>query len=197
MSRLLPVFLAVFVLGIVLTLPLAHISQKHRTYRNFRIVEDGVLYRSGQMTPAGFERVCLERGIRTVIKLREARDEKPDDIAADQAEEAFCRTHGIVLHRVLPKDWEIGDPPEAVQNLRWFERVMDDPIQTPRPVLIHCFAGIHRTGAIVAAYRMKYGGWTNEQAVTELLSCGRFRTTFDGNQIPYLLTKYQPARSRE
>jgi protein tyrosine/serine phosphatase len=188
------VALSLLVLLLITAGPFLHKAQKHRTYRNFRVVEDGVLYRSGQMSPAGFERVCRERGVRTVIKLRDANDEKPADVAADMAEEGYCRANGIVFHRVLPKDWEVaadgGVPME--ENLRWFERAMADPAQTPRPVLIHCFAGIHRTGAMVAVYRVKHNKYFPDDAIAELKACGRTTTTYVGNLIPFLRDDYLP-----
>lgn len=189
----LSVLLSLLVLLLVAAGPFAYKAAKHRTYRNFRVVEEGVLYRSGQMSPAGFERVCRERGVRTVIKLRDANDEKATDVAADEAEEGYCRANGIVFHRVLPKDWEEGADGKVPmeENLRWFERAMGDPAQTPRPVLVHCFAGIHRTGAMVATYRMKFQGWSNAEAVAELKACGHPTTTYVGNLIPFLLT-YRP-----
>lgn len=195
MTRL-SVLLSLVVVALIIGGPFAYRAAKHRTYRNLRVVEDGVLYRSGQMSPAGFERVCRERGIRTVVKLREANDEKAADVAADDAEEAYCRAHGITFIRLLPKDWEEDDTGRVPMedNLRWFERAMADPAQTPRPVLVHCFAGIHRTGAMVAAYRMAFQGWSNAEAVAELQSRGRSTTTYVGNLIPYLTNKYRPER---
>lgn len=194
----LTVALALLVVLLVAAGPVLYRADRHRMFRNFRVVEDGVLYRGGQLSPAGFERVCRERGVRTVIKLREANDDKPADVAADAAEEAFCRAHGIVFHRILPKDWEADPATGRVpmeDNLRWFERAMADPAQTPRPVLVHCFAGIHRTGAMVAAYRMAFQGWSNAEAVAELKSRGRATTTYVGNLIPYLLHDYRPERA--
>jgi tyrosine-protein phosphatase SIW14 len=195
----LTVALSLLVVALVVAGPLLYRAERGRTYRNFRVVEHGVLYRGGQMTPTAFERVCRERGVRTVIKLREANDDKPADVAADAAEEQFCRDHGIVFHRILPKDWEADPATGKVpmeDNLRWFERAMADPAQTPRPVLVHCFAGIHRTGAMVAAYRMKFQGWTNAEAVAEFKSRGRSTTTYVGNLIPYLTHQYRPGRSQ-
>ena len=205
MFRSSSVILSLLVVLLIVGGPMLYRIEKYRTFRNFRIVEEGKVYRSGQMSPAGFERVCREYGIRTVIKLREA-SEKPADIAADEAEEAYCQSHGIVFHRVLPKSWEVEEgllavfgsstatDPKLVPmwfNLRWFEQAMDDSLKTPQPVLIHCFAGIHRTGAMVAAYRMKYHGWTNVEAVAELRACGRSTSTYVGNLIPYLTDKFR------
>ena len=35
------------------------------------------------------------------------------------------------------------------------------------PLLIHCKAGLHRTGVLAAVYRMERQGWTPLQAYTE------------------------------
>jgi len=191
MTRMSVVLSGCVVLMIV-GVPILYQIQKSRTFRNFRVVEEGQIYRSGQMSEAGFERVCREYGIRTVIKLREA-SEKPSDIAVDEAEEAYCRAHGIEFIRVLPKDWEEDEKGKVPmeENLRWFERALDDPSKTPRPILIHCFAGIHRTGSMVAVYRMKQHGWTNAEAVAELKECGRATTTYVGNLLPYLSNEFK------
>jgi protein tyrosine/serine phosphatase len=40
---------------------------------------------------------------------------------------------------------------------------MDDPAN--HPVLVHCFAGVHRTGAHIAIYRMVHDRWPNAKAL--------------------------------
>ena len=39
-------------------------------------------------------------------------------------------------------------------------------------MLIHCKAGLHRTGILTAVYRMEYEGWTPAQAYRELKAHG-------------------------
>jgi protein tyrosine/serine phosphatase len=39
-------------------------------------------------------------------------------------------------------------------------------------VLIHCRAGLHRTGVMTAVYRMEYEGWTPGQAIEDLKANG-------------------------
>ena len=71
---------------------------------------------------------------------------------------------------------------------------MDDPMT--KPVLVHCFAGIHRTGGYVALYRMEHNGWTADDAIAEMKSMGTIRTTFD-DEIPNYLQAYKPGRLRK
>lgn len=50
-------------------------------------------------------------------------------------------------------------------------RTLNDPAS--QPVLVHCRAGVARTGASVALYRMSVQGWTFDQAISELKSFER------------------------
>jgi tyrosine-protein phosphatase SIW14 len=201
------VLLSVLVLFLLIGFPLLYARQRHEAYRNLRVVDEGVLYRSGQMSMAGFERVCREKGVRTVIKLRDGDDSDPKDLALDAAEEAHCHAHGIAFVRLSPRPWEVDEgmlaalggvaaiEPKVVPmwvNLREFERLITSAERTPRAVLVHCFAGIHRTGALVAVYRVLYDGYTPDEAVAELQSCGKPTTTYVGNLIPFLATRYLP-----
>ena len=51
-----------------------------------------------------------------------------------------------------------------------FLALMDD--QSTYPVLIHCRAGLHRTGVLAALYRQEYEGWTSAEALRELKNHG-------------------------
>jgi hypothetical protein len=69
---------------------------------------------------------------------------------------------------------------------------MDDPAN--RPVLVHCRAGLHRTGTLAALYRMEYEHWSLDQALQELLENGfGMRECTSRNQyiLQYLLI-YRP-----
>jgi len=189
--KLLRPALVVLVLLMVAAAPFGYRAVVSTSYRNLRVVDDGVLYRSGQMSRAGFERVCRERGIGTVVKLREANDDK--DVAQDTAQQQYCEGHGIAFLRFPQADWSpAGGVIPGDANVRRFVDLMADPA-VAKPVLVHCFAGIHRTGPLVAAYRMEFNGWANEDAVAEMTSMGTVRTTFADNLLTYLRT-YTPRR---
>ena len=69
---------------------------------------------------------------------------------------------------------------------------MDNPDNYP--VLIHCFAGIHRTGAFCAIYRMEYEGWTNAEAIEELRACGYSNLDDEWDILGYL-EQYRRSRA--
>jgi tyrosine-protein phosphatase SIW14 len=140
-------------------------SADHHT-RNFHTVRSGVLYRSGQLTPTGLGTLLRVYGIKTVVTLRGVRD--PSRPYPDEWEKDLCAERGARHVRIAPRAWladERGELP-AEDVVREFCAVMDD--LTNYPVLVHCFAGIHRTGVLCAVYRMDYEGWPADRAIAEM-----------------------------
>lgn len=145
--------------------PVTLAVREQRQFKNFHVVRPGVLYRSGQLAPQGLKRVVHDHRIRTVVNLREG------TAAFDLAEERYCASEEIRFVRLLPKGWDGGaGNAEIDDNVRAFLDVMRDP--NNYPVLVHCFAGIHRTGAYCAVYRMEFEGWDNAQAIAEVKAMG-------------------------
>jgi tyrosine-protein phosphatase SIW14 len=62
-------------------------------------------------------------------------------------------------------------------------------------VLIHCKAGLHRTGIMAAIYRMEYNGWTREEALHELRSHG-FGYFLANTSNPYIEQYVMPYQRR-
>src|SRR4051812_10415424 len=146
MSRLLTNTLGTVVVLVLIAAPVVFALRQERDLRNFREVRAGVLYRSGQPSIAGLRRLIREHGIKTVVSLRDGQS------AADRAEEEFCRNEEVLFVRLPPRSW--GDDPAgevpAQVNVRKFREILADPRN--HPVLLHCFAGTHRTGAYSAIY---------------------------------------------
>ena len=152
--------------------------------RCFHVVEEGVLYRSGQLPQSGLARIVHDYKIRTIICLREGDQEN------DETEEKFCRRWGLNHVRIPPRSWWASNGPAPAEiGLKAFRKVMDNPDNYP--VLVHCFAGVHRTGAYCAAYRMDYHGWSNDQALAELKRIGYRTIDGDWDLLTYL-ENYRP-----
>jgi protein tyrosine/serine phosphatase len=169
--------------------PVAFAHHRQNQTRNFRIVRPGVLYRSGQMSLAGLERLVDEYGFRTVVSLRDSY--VAGGTPPDLKEEAFCRKMDILHVRISPRAWEspTGGPAPVEEGVRRFLEVMAD--RRNYPVLVHCFAGVHRTGAYCAIYRMEFQGWSNAEALAEMKACG-YDNLDDEWDIRNFLDSYRP-----
>lgn len=177
------VLVSILVVGVVAAPLLYRVSQDRR-YRNLHVVNDGLLYRSGQMTPEGFERTVRELGLGTVVSMRETKDENQE--YEDAFEEEICKRLGVRYERFNYLDWSAPDGSmPAMANMRRFLDLFDDE-DAAKPVLVHCFAGIHRTGVHVAAYRVDKNGWTNDEAMKEMRWMGTRRTTYADNLVAFV-----------
>jgi len=153
--------------------------------RNFRVVKPGVLYRSGQMTKEGLKRIINDYHIKTVISLRDGLT------PSDKAEKEFCESEEINFVRILPSQWgDVGGCVPMEAGVRKFRAVLSDSHNYP--VLVHCFAGIHRTGAHCAIYRMEFEHWNNAQAIAEMKACGYTNLDEELDILGYL-EQYRPS----
>jgi protein tyrosine phosphatase (PTP) superfamily phosphohydrolase (DUF442 family) len=188
MSRSLSVFFSLLLVALLVGGPAAYAVYTQRTFRNFREVRAGVLYRSGQLSLDGLKRVIYDYGIKTVVSLRDAYT--PGEGPPDFAEEAYCLGQEITYCRIPPRNWWAPDGSvPAEQGVQRFLEVMDCPDNYP--VLVHCFAGVHRTGAYCAVYRMEYERWTNSEAIAEVKACG-YSNLDDEWDILTFLEEYRP-----
>lgn len=130
----------------------------HVYVRNFGVVEEGRIYRSGRLTPLTLRRLARKLKLRTVIDL----GAYWHDSARDRALERAAAKLGLTRHRCRGlKGDGTGNPNAYLHALR----AMADPAN--HPVLIHCAAGADRTGAVVILYRVACGSQTLDQAFEE------------------------------
>jgi tyrosine-protein phosphatase SIW14 len=167
-------------LGLVLAasltaVPVVHYRWVYTHGKRLREVAPGVLYRSGQMTAAGFTEAVHVYHIRTIINLQ---DEYPDpDVYVDYfsgrtiKESQMCRSLGVryvfLPPDLIPRRQVPANRPAAIDR---FLRLLDEPASFP--ILIHCRAGLHRTGVMTAVYRLEHDGWTPRETIAELKENG-------------------------
>jgi hypothetical protein len=193
--------LAVTLLALMAGVPYVYYRYTYTYAKRLRPVAEGKVYRSGCMTAAGFAEAIRTRHIRTVINLMEE-DPDPDLPAgyfdpATVRESELCGRLGAKMVSLtvdlLPPAQLRTERPAAIDA---FLDLMDNPENYP--VLIHCRAGLHRTGVMVAVYRMEYDGWTPGEAMGELRShgFGEFVATAANDYISQYILSYEPGRRR-
>ena len=173
--------------------------------KRLRVVTDGTLYRCGQLTGDGFRDAFKRYGIKTVVNLQEeARDpfvpdsfwDHPTTLVAGSGtlESDICRENGVEyvsldggVLETLTQDG--GSRPKLVED---FLKVMADPKK--RPVLIHCKAGLHRTGFMTAIYRMEFERRSKDEAVRELRAngFGTFGATAGNDYLQRYILDFHP-----
>jgi protein tyrosine phosphatase (PTP) superfamily phosphohydrolase (DUF442 family) len=180
--RCVVVALAVLTFGI----PIGYYRYWYNREKRVRVVTPGKVYRCGQLTKAGFTDVIQRYGIHTIINLQ---DEDPDpNLGRGDLESEFSKQQGVRYYWLAPQLVAQGEP----DTIEKFLEICDD--KNAYPILLHCKAGLHRTGTMVAFYRIEYEHWTPEEAISELLTNG-FSLKQSSNKNPYIknyLTEYQP-----
>jgi tyrosine-protein phosphatase SIW14 len=189
--------LAAAIVTIVGVVPVVYYRVVYTHSKRFREIEPDRVYRSGEMTADGFTEAITRHHIRTVINVQ---DEFPDPELRESyfrssttKESELCRRLGaryvylppdLISRHLIPEH-----RPEAIDK---FLALMDDP--DSYPVLIHCHAGLHRTGVLTAVYRMEYNGWDKAEAVRELKAngFGEWPCTSANDYIKQYILTYRP-----
>jgi len=119
--------------------------------KNFGQMDDR-FYRGGQPSESEYKTLAA-MGINTIIDLRN--DE--ESFAKSAAEAAGLRYFNIPMDGVsAPSDQDVAN----------FLKIVNDP-QTGK-FFVHCKAGIHRTGAMGAVYRINHDGWDYDKTYLEM-----------------------------
>jgi protein tyrosine/serine phosphatase len=131
--------------------------------KRFGVVEAGRVYRSGQLTPAAFESVIKEHGIRTVIDLGSTIH---GNTAGEARNQRTADSLGVKRYVFRLFGDATGNPNAYIQALR----LAADPAH--QPVLVHCGAGTERTGLFCILYKHLHLGTPLEEGFTEATTYG-------------------------
>ena len=111
--------------------------------RNFGVVEEGVLYRSGRLEAPALRRAIEQHQLKTLVDLG-GWDSNPDEWARNQA---LADELGVTRYAIHMNGDGRANPNGYVAVLR----ILANPEN--QPALVHCAGGSERTGAAVVLYR--------------------------------------------
>ena len=156
--RWLIITVAVCGLGIVVYV-LSSDTRWHIRPKQWAVVEDGYIYRSGRLSRYLIRRMLEKHEIDIVIDLSNPR---PGDLDYD-VEMQVVRDLGLQYHHfTLPGDG-VGDIEQYFKALK----TLVEARQQDQRVWVHCRSGVNRTGATVAFYRMLFEGKPAQQVYEE------------------------------
>ena len=145
--------------------------QKFFAWKRFEVVDQGTLYRSGLLQEWQLRRAIDRYHIKTLFSLT---------FTQNDAYQRICNEKGIKRYfAYLPGDGVGPDDP----YLRFLE-IASDPMNYP--ILVHCSAGVQRTGGAVALYRSVIQGWDFDDAITEMIAKGNDGMTTQIEQLRHL-----------
>jgi protein tyrosine/serine phosphatase len=147
--------------------------------KNFGKVNDHI-YRGGQPDEDEYKRLAAI-GIKTIIDLREY----PEGYARRLAEGAGLQYINIRLNDKRP-------PTEAESNT--FLQMVND--ENNWPVFVHCAGGRHRTGVLLAVYRMEVDGWDARRAYEEMKDYKFYSRFGHGDMKDYVFDYYSRMKAR-
>jgi protein tyrosine phosphatase (PTP) superfamily phosphohydrolase (DUF442 family) len=192
---------AVVLVALIAVPPFVLYRYQYGTSKRLREVTAGRFYRSGQMTAAGLREAIERYGIKTVINLQH---ENQDPLMPEEwqgkpsiRESEVCRELGVryllLKPDILPEPNDVTKEPPVVKD---YLKILDD--EASYPVLIHCKAGLHRTGRLTAIYRMEYEGWDVAAALREIRANGYgFTMSSEADDfIVQFVQNYKPRRTR-
>ncbi len=119
-------------------------------YNLYKVSDD--VYRSAQPDEEDFPILSL-LGIKTILNLRHY-----------HADESEVESNEFLLIRLKldALNIQFDDLVKAMQ-------IIDS---SPKPILVHCWHGSDRTGAVIATYRMVFQNWPKKKAIDEFLNGG-------------------------
>jgi protein-tyrosine phosphatase len=111
-------------------------------------------------------------------------------------ESEVCRQLGVRFVQLAPDLVSRHDKGQRPLAIDQFLAVMDR--EDSYPVLLHCKAGLHRTGVLAAVYRMEYQGWSAGDAYRELKGhgFGTWACTSANDYVFQYVLAYRPGLRR-
>ncbi len=132
----------------------------------------------------------LAAGLRTFVNLMEEDETGHDGLPFPRYHEYFRQVassyeHPLEHHRISIPD--LGVP--TVATMRRILDTIDDSLAADRPVYVHCWGGIGRTGTVIGCWLIRHGHATSER-VFELIEQLRWSD-------PKVRTRMSPETDRQ
>ena len=145
--------------------------------KRFGVVENGRIYRSGQLSRWLIEKTLLKYNIKVIVCL-----------TGDSVEDVDKNTEKKVAERLGIERYVFSLAGNGTGDVNDYAEAITAIYQARekgKPVLIHCAAGARRTGGIIAAYRLLVEKKDSPFVFNEMMSYG-WNPQKNASLLPYL-----------
>jgi protein tyrosine/serine phosphatase len=156
---------------------------------NFRAIDEGIAYRSAQLTGAQFAARIKDNNIRTIINFR------GNNTGQRWYDDEMTASHAAGVRHI---DFPISSGRELTDDE--IDRLTDLLRESPRPILIHCEGGADRSGLAAALYQRLVANRSAEEARAQLsFRYGHFpwlgnSTAAMDRTLERVLSRHKPAQ---
>ena len=189
---------------VILGLPGLYYRYTYEQSKRLRVVTAGKFYRSGQLPASGFREAAAKYGIKTVINLQEEAHDPliPERAFAKSSVRQSDALAAINVNAIALDGGVLEDSPQPGQRPAVIDEFLEviDGIRDKywkrgeaHAVLIHCKAGLHRTGLLTAIYRLEYEDRSLTEVIEELKAngFGTYAATDANDYIKRFLIDYR------
>lgn len=138
--------------------------------KNLHLIDDApngyAIYRSGTPSRKEVKQWC-EMGIQEVMVL------SGDAAKAELKYAKECPTLKIIYNEEQSAKVAL-----TTTFLDQFDKWVESSRHEGKKILFRCNCGCHRTGRLAAYYRMKYNGYTADEAIDEMMDLGKWMFLF-------------------
>jgi protein-tyrosine phosphatase len=153
------------------------IIRYHVIPKRFGVVEQGSIYRSGQLSASLVKKVLADHNIRVIVDLTND-DPKNQDQQAEKKAAAELNIKVLRFPMSGKGTGDVNDYASAVAAIANAEK-------QNLPVLVHCAAGTQRTGGVIAMFRLLVQKKDPASVISEMKHYG-WNAKDNPDLLPYL-----------
>ncbi|MCE5340477.1 MAG: hypothetical protein LLF92_05040 [Planctomycetaceae bacterium] len=137
---------------------------KHFHIKNFNVIDNGILYTSGQPRGMDYTRLLYKYHIATFVNLRIVGEHREDNWHSEEVE--WMKSNGVKYFEMpVYKKISVDEIPDN-EACREFLDIMSD--KTNRPVLLHDSTGRNRVSYFAAVWMLKSGNFSLEETINKV-----------------------------